>query len=325
MAMSMSAMAISAAAEEEGETGSAPESVNAYVTIVDGSGELAVAQKSVEVTDTDNDGALTIADALYAAHEAYYDGGAEAGFGTAISDWGLSLKKLWGVENGGSYGYYVNGEAAWALTDTVVSESGAPVFVDAFVYTDTESFSDAYSNFDTRFKEMNLDENDTLDLTLTYVGYDADWNAVKLPAKGAYITINGEKTDFVTDDEGKVTVKLDKGGDYVISAVSDDVNLVDPVCIVSALKQDEPDVEPDDDNTEETTDDTQTTDEPEENEDEPEDTDEDTEDESDDKAEEKKDDAKASTTSNPKTSSELQLALAGIALVGVIAAKRKRS
>ena len=324
--MSIGTAAVTASAEETTEESSTlPTSVTAYVTIADGEGKLAVEQKAVEVTDTDNDGALTIADALYAAHEDYYEGGAAAGFATAETQWGLSLAKLWGVENGGSYGYYVNGASAWALTDSVVSENGAPVFVDAFVYTDTSAFSDTYCYFDTRFTELVLDENDTIDLTLSYAGYDADWNPVTLPAKGAYITINGEKTDFVTDDEGKVTVKLDKGGDYVISAVSDTQTLVPPICVVSALKQDEEEqVEPKPEEEPEVEPEEEPTDEPEEETEEPTE-DEESEEEEDTKAEEKKDTAAAATTtSNPKTSSELQLALAGLALAGIVAAKSRK-
>lgn len=320
LAMSVSAMAVSAAAEDTDAKGT---SAGVYVTIHNKDGDIALANTYLDVSDTDGDGELTLVDALYTAHEQFYEGGAEAGFAVAETDLGTSLAKLWGTENGGSYGYYVNNVSSWSMKDPIKDGD----LVSAFVYTDTAYFSDAYSFFDKSFGEINADKGETIDLTLSYIGYDADWNTVVLPLEGAHIVLNGQETDFVTDADGKVTVDFMTGGDYIVSAVSDKVNLVSPVLTLSVLKTDEeePDVEPDDDNTEETTDDTQTTDEPEENEDEPEDTDEDTEDESDDKAEEKKDDAKASTTSNPKTSSELQLALAGIALVCVVAAKRKRS
>ena len=43
-----------------------------YVTIANG--ELVAAQIEVELTDVDDDGALTIADALYLAHEAAFEG-----------------------------------------------------------------------------------------------------------------------------------------------------------------------------------------------------------------------------------------------------------
>ena len=75
-----------------------------YVTIADGSGQLVLAQEAISVTDTDNDGVLTINDALYAAHEAKYDGGAAAGYASSVGQYGLAMDKLWGTENGGSYG-----------------------------------------------------------------------------------------------------------------------------------------------------------------------------------------------------------------------------
>ena len=70
-------------------------------------------------------------------------------------------------------------------------------------------------------------------LTLSYAGYDADWNPVTLFASGAVITINGEKTSFTTDSQGKVEIKFDEAGEYVISAVSDTQTLVPPVCKVT--------------------------------------------------------------------------------------------
>jgi hypothetical protein len=45
-------------------------------------GELVVANKTVSVSDFDWDGSLTVSDALYAAHEAFYKGGAAAGYAT---------------------------------------------------------------------------------------------------------------------------------------------------------------------------------------------------------------------------------------------------
>lgn len=54
------------------------QTLTVYVTISD-AGVLKVAQEPVAVTDGDGDGALTVHDALLAAHDALYQGGAEAG------------------------------------------------------------------------------------------------------------------------------------------------------------------------------------------------------------------------------------------------------
>ena len=120
----------------------APLTADVFVTISN-AGELVLVREAVSVTDADGDGALTINDALIAAHDAKFEGGAEAGYASAQSDWGLSLTKLWGVENGGSYGYYVNDQMFMGLADPIATDDS----IYAFVYKDTEGFSDAYAYF----------------------------------------------------------------------------------------------------------------------------------------------------------------------------------
>ena len=66
---------------------------NVFVTIADENGKLALARVAVTVSDIDADGAITINDALYAAHETFYEGGAEAGYASYTGDYGLSLSK----------------------------------------------------------------------------------------------------------------------------------------------------------------------------------------------------------------------------------------
>lgn len=195
----------------------------AYVTIANG--ELVAAQIEVELADVDEDGVVSIADALYLAHEIAFEGGAEAGFADETGEYGLMLTKLWGVENGGSYGYYVNNAVAMSLADPV--EDGD--FVTAFVYTDTANFSDAYSFFDV---EDALAGEVTL--TLSAAGYDANWAPVTAPVAGAIITVNGEKTDVVTDENGQVTLTVQAGD--LVSAVSDTQTLVPPCCIIFAVE-----------------------------------------------------------------------------------------
>lgn len=194
-----------------------------YVTISDDQGNLVMASEAIDVSDADEDGAITVYDALYAAHEAAYDGGAAAGFGVENTEYGLSLTKLWGVENGGSYGYYVNNVSAYSPLDRLKEGD----HLQAFVYTDLEAWSDTYCYFDCLSIETSAD----FELTLTAQTFDADWNAVLHPIEGAIITVNGNETEFVTDAEGKVVIDLQESGEYVISAVSDQMTLVPPVCL----------------------------------------------------------------------------------------------
>ena len=79
--------------------------VTVYVTVSNGT--LMLTSRAVSVTDVDGDGALTINDALVLAHDAAYEGGSAAGYASATGTYGLAITKLWGVENGGSYGYYI--------------------------------------------------------------------------------------------------------------------------------------------------------------------------------------------------------------------------
>jgi hypothetical protein len=202
-------------------------SADVYVTIADKDGKLALVQEKITVSDKDGDGKLTIDEALFAAHEAKYQGGAAAGYATSDSQWGLSLSKLWGTENGGSYGYYVNNASAMGLTDEVKSGD----YINAFVYTDLVAWSDSYCFFDVYTASAKA--NGEITLTLSAAGYDANWAPVTLPVANAVITVDGVATEYKTDAEGKVTLKLSEAGEYVISATSAEATLVPPAVVVT--------------------------------------------------------------------------------------------
>lgn len=198
-----------------------------YVTIADGQGQLVMVNAAIDVTDVDADGALTINDALYAAHEAAYEGGAEAGYAAADAGYGLSISKLWGEENGGSYGYYLNDVSAYSLLDPVADGD----YLNAFVYTDLEAWSDVYCTFG--YREVVADAGANIKLTLNMMTFDENWNPVSLPVEGAILTIDGEDSEVVTDAEGKAQFTIEAAGEYLISARSDSAILVPPVCIVT--------------------------------------------------------------------------------------------
>lgn len=209
----------------------ADEGTNVYVTIADKDGKLALAYESVSVADIDGDEVLTVNDVLYAAHEQFYEGGAAAGYATETTKWGLSLMKLWGVANGGSYGYLINDVLAWSMTDSVKEND----YVAAFVYTDTDYFSDTYSFFDVKMTELS--DSGELTLTLSKNGYEDDgtgnWVSAVKPVANAELTIDGEPTGAVTDAEGKAAITFEKNGKYLVSAASAAEKLVPPVCIVT--------------------------------------------------------------------------------------------
>ena len=208
----------------------APLSAEVYVSISDDAGVLVLAYVPVVVTDADGDGALTLCDALIAAHAAYYPEGA-AGFVVAPSQYGLSLMKLWGVENGGSYGYYLNDASAWSLADPIANGD----HVKAFAYTDLMGWSDTYSFFEAPMVEAVAGAD--VPLTLSAAGYDEMWNPVTLAVSGAVITVNGENTEIVTDETGAAVLTFVEPGVYVVSAAHEAMTLVPPVCIVTVTAE----------------------------------------------------------------------------------------
>ncbi len=237
---------ISLAADEETETDAAPvedaeqlivpapeeeedllieteeEDVSVFVTVAV-AGTIEVGHTMIDVSDVDEDGAYTVYDALVCVHEYYYEGEDEAE-GFAVSD-GM-ITKLWGIENGGAYGYYLNNTMCMGLLDPIAEYD----HLVAFVYQDTETWTDMY----TYFEEVDVKACFGQEITLKLMGvaFDENWNTVTVPVAGAKILIDGEETEYVTDEEGKVTLTFDEDSDfyYLISAVSDDAILVPPVC-----------------------------------------------------------------------------------------------
>ena len=200
-------------------------SVSVFVT-VSVAGEWKTVCKEVKVTDADDDGVLSISDAVYALHEAAAEGGALAGFDAKMGSYGLSLMKLWGDESG-NFGYYLNHVSANSLADPVKDGD----CLDAFVYQDTDSFSDVYCWFDQQ--TVSVESGKEITLTLTAAGYDESWNPITFPLAGAVITMDGEESRWVTDEKGCVTFTLPKSGKILIGAVSKDEILVPPVCVVT--------------------------------------------------------------------------------------------
>ena len=212
----------------------APDSVDVHVTIIDEKSQFAVPYKTVTVTDIDNDEVLTVNDALYAAHEQFYNGGAKAGYATEMTQWGLSLMKLWGVANGGSYGYLVNNAFAWSMTDPVKADD----YVVAFIYTDTKNFSDVYTYFEPQYIE---DESTSIgvELTMMKTGFDQEGKPYTEPVSGAEITVDGNPNKVVTNEEGKASFFYGYGDpngyERLISAQVKDMRIVPPICILKSI------------------------------------------------------------------------------------------
>lgn len=212
-------------ADSTGESSAAKEEgTNVYVTIACAGG-LVVTSEPVGVIDTDEDGAITVHDVLVCAHEKFFEGGAAAGYAEAETEWGASISKLWGDENGGSYMYYVNNAGAMSLVDPVAADD----YVAAFSFADLENWSDVYTYFDS-FRAKN---SGSIDLVMSQASFDEDWNPVELPVEGATITIDGAPTEFVTDANGAVTVTLEAGSHVISATAPDGMTICPPSCVVT--------------------------------------------------------------------------------------------
>ena len=170
--------------------------------------------------------ALTISDALIAAHAACHPEGAAA-YEATLTEFGLSLMKLWG-DDSGVYGYYCNNASAWSLADPVQPGD----HVQAYVFTDPVTWSDTFSYFST--DALTIAAGEAAALTLSAAGYDEMWNPVTLPVAGASLTIDGTATAVITDETGAALLTFSTPGVYVVSATSATQTLVPPVCIIKA-------------------------------------------------------------------------------------------
>lgn len=204
-------------------TAAAAGSVDISISIAD-AGKLVVTQEALTVTDADADGSLTINDALILSHDKFYEGGAAAGYSYAATDWGLSITKLWGKENNGSFGYTVNDTFANSLSD--ILKSGDRVY--AYCYQDAEHYTDMYTYFD-KTDRSEYTVGDEIELTLMANTFDESWKAVQKPVADAVILIDGKETAYKTGADGKVKVKTDKAGQIVISAANENSIIVPPV------------------------------------------------------------------------------------------------
>ena len=213
--------------------------ITAYVNISkdgallkDNSGEYTARMK----VELDTKTTYTIDDILRAAHAQYAPDG-EAAYGSENGAYGLSLTKLWGVENGGNYGYQINAAAREVMGLTTAVANGDTV--DACIYENTSPNTEDYTAFTAYTAETETDK--PLELTLNSYPYDSNWAMVKTPLSGAVITVDGEATSYTTDADGKVTLTLTEAGEHVISAAkTKTINektvtaITAPVCVVTA-------------------------------------------------------------------------------------------
>lgn len=214
--MTVSLFPITAMAAEE------PAPMDVFVTISDENGELVLIKEPVRVTDLDEDGVLTVNDALLAAHKKH----CKDGYIASDKYGDLEIIKLWGVSDR-AYGVFNNGGYVWRLIEYLADGD----HVQAYVYRDSENRSDAFSYFS---REELTFKNGKETLTLYAYSVTEDDNLLSHPVSGATITVNGESTGIKTDKDGKFTIStddLDLDKINVISARSTKETLVPPVLV----------------------------------------------------------------------------------------------
>lgn len=207
-------------------TESATAPLTATVTLtVSNQGTLAAANdgsvmlnKSVTVTDLNNDNKLTVDEALVAAHQAYNraDGyvAAESSYG------GKSVTKLWGTDTANTL-FFINHVGLSTTVDGAEIANGNALV--ASVNADDTYYSDWYTFFDTTAKTVSVGEEFTLTLQghLGMAYLPADMVDVAIPNAQIGTWTNGTVTqiaDKKTDASGKVTLSFAEPGTYYLTA-----------------------------------------------------------------------------------------------------------
>lgn len=196
------------------------------------SGKTLVADAPIVAKDLDNSCTVDVDEVLKAAHNAYYEGGAEAGYKSEYTSFGMSLNKLWG-DTSGAFGYWLNDNSCWSLSDTVEEDAR----VKAFVYKDGTGWSDIYTFFENA--EYNAKTGEEVTLTLNKSVWNTETYAYETSSfEGAAIKIlkSNSTKNYTTDANGQVKLKFDGAGTYTIVASKADGSIVPSTCTVKVTK-----------------------------------------------------------------------------------------
>ena len=225
--------------------------------------------REIQVTDRNGDGYYSLDEALAAAHADYAPNGA-SDYAAGQSQWGYSVTKLWGREEGVG-GFYRNDQLTAAVNEEIL-EQGDRVTV--FTYKDLENWSDRYAYF----TENKLTVQAGTEFTLTLKCYQNDeyWELENVAVSMAPLGIFNASGNYLGEDEldgnflgehlfgdsysavstgpnGEVTFSIQKPGEYVVTAQHDNPDygeysdtmeyipnyLVPPICTVTVLSEDE--------------------------------------------------------------------------------------
>lgn len=138
-----------------------------------------MAFREVSVRDYNADDKITFHEALIAAHNTYYfSGGAEAGY----DDGDGFVKKIWGVENGGSYLFNQNGVSIpVGVMEQQIAEND---YLTVCIMKDAQDYSDVANTYftdasDSIVNRVEINAGEALELTLIGCVLDSNtWQTV---------------------------------------------------------------------------------------------------------------------------------------------------
>ena len=194
MALPFSAFSVSAAEE----TAKIHIKITLSETVVD---------SDITVKDTNNDGKLTVEDALYTAHEQFYPGGAAAGYSDEL---------IWGKPCSG--GYSLINPDEYPLEDRPYNERTEIRDGDTLDWGMHCYNTDSYS-FILDAEEAYRDGEPIAQGTkiIFYGVHNTMTDNGTEPVEGIELLIDGQKSGIKTDANGTAAFTLDKLGTYTIS------------------------------------------------------------------------------------------------------------
>jgi len=204
------------------------QTVNVFISIAD-TGNLVLNNEPLAVEDSDGDGSVTVDEVLMAAHASFYKGGIKGYATEDLGKYGQCISRLWGVDNGGFYGFHVNNNLDFSgeeqLSDPVLPGD----YVYAFSFQDLETWSDIFSYITGEIQTAE-DGTSCYSGVLMTLERDEFQKQLRLPLSGAEIVVNRDKTGIFTDEDGCFSVPLSVSGSYELCAEAADLTLIPPVC-----------------------------------------------------------------------------------------------
>ena len=167
-----------------------------------------VLDKDITVKDTNNDGKLTVEDALYTAHEQFYPGGAAAGYSDEL---------IWGKPCSG--GYSLINPDEYPLEERPYNDRVEIRDGDVFDWSMHCYNTDSYALY-TEFNGTSCIEEPVAQGTKIIFNavHHTHTEAGTEKVEGVEILINGQKTGIKTDKNGEAEISLDTVGTYTITA-----------------------------------------------------------------------------------------------------------